>query len=318
MRRLVLPVLVLPLLLAGCVQITPSSGLHDGQAVTVKVSQFPGGKRVWLSQCAPGQKASPTTGCAGSLTNQPSLVLDHGGNGSRSFVVRSTVGGHTCGSACSVVATDGHSVQTATLGFAAAPGTLRIGNGLGHRAVDVYNDGAKVGTVPDIGSAPAVPTSSGTHAVALRAAGAPTNATPLAAGTATVQSGTETSSVGRNTTTGTAVTSTLKPADPGPGQLRVRWVNTMPVPITVQLATVPGPTIAPGQSADMTVNGQAGVPDGDDNWGAEYAPTPPSTDRCGFGNAGGPTRGHAYVITVTYARNLAGGGCPWSPYDVVS
>lgn len=315
MRRFVLPVLVLPLVLVGCVRVTPSSSLADGQSVSVAVSQFAAGARVWLSQCAPHQVPSPTTGCSASLAGQPSLVLDKTGNGSRSFVVRSTVNGTACAAACSIVATDGHRVQTATIGFRSTPGSLRIGNGLGHQAVDVYSDGAKVGTVPDIGSASSIPASAGTHAVALRAAGAPASATPLAAGTATVQSGTETSSVGRYGTNGNGITSTYRPAAPAAGMLRVRWVNTMPVPITVTLAGVNGPTLAPGQSADMTVPGQAGVPDGNDNWTVDYASTPPGASRCGLGNAGGLVRGNAYVLTVTSAPES--GVCPWSAYDVI-
>lgn len=302
--------------LTGCVLITPNTGLADGQVVSVAVSQFTPGSRVWLSECAPSQVPNAGTGCSSSLSGEPSVVVDRNGNGTVPFAVRRTVGGVACGPYCTVVATDAHRLQTASIGFS-GPGQLAIGNGLAARPVDLYSDGQKIGTVESIGSAPAVTLPAGTHQVALRTAGAAPTSTPLAAGVAQVASGARTSSVGRLTVGSTAVTSTEAPPPPPAGMLRVRWVNESTTPLTVILAGHPGPTLAPGQSTDITEPGDPNVPPGDDNFAAEYPSPIPGQPTCGMGDAGGLGRGVGEVVTLTYQPDLPSNReCPHN-FDMV-
>jgi|SRR5579863_1703287 len=67
--------------------VTPSQRLHDGQVVTVRVSGFGNGQKVWVSECASAAVASDA-GCGPQLPQQTLLVTNPRGTGSVDFEVR--------------------------------------------------------------------------------------------------------------------------------------------------------------------------------------------------------------------------------------
>jgi len=108
------------------VVITPATGLHDGETVTVSVTGFGAGGKVWLSECALAADAT-SLGCGDQLAAQTFLVTGDDRAGSTSFVVHVTASGRplggaeqTCRAQCVLVATigDSYAFQIAPLVFA--------------------------------------------------------------------------------------------------------------------------------------------------------------------------------------------------------
>jgi Neocarzinostatin family len=106
--------------------VTPATGLHNGETVTVSVTGFDVGGKVWLSECASAGDATDV-GCGSGLASQTFLVTDDSRTGSTPFVVQATasdrsVGGaeHICRDQCVLVATvgGGFAFQIAPLSFA--------------------------------------------------------------------------------------------------------------------------------------------------------------------------------------------------------
>ena len=109
------------------VTITPSSELHDGQAVRVQVTGFGVGGKVWLSECASAAVVTEL-GCGAELAAQTLLVTDDSRAGGASFVVRSRASNGVlpgpdvaCADQCVIVATQGPG-----FGHAIAPIAFRV------------------------------------------------------------------------------------------------------------------------------------------------------------------------------------------------
>ena len=109
------------------VTVTPSQGLRDGQAVTVTVTGFGGGRKIFLSECSTTAAANPE-GCGAQLAAQPFIAADDRGDGTTSFVVHTagyakpynTAATVTCHTDCVLMATTniaGERLAYATLGF---------------------------------------------------------------------------------------------------------------------------------------------------------------------------------------------------------
>jgi hypothetical protein len=98
--------------------VHPASGLRDGENVKVAVRGFNPGTKVYLSQCAPGQRPSAQAGCGQQLAAEPLTFTD--GSGSRAgtpFRVHATVHGQACEDACRIAASDGRHVAAAKIAF---------------------------------------------------------------------------------------------------------------------------------------------------------------------------------------------------------
>jgi hypothetical protein len=98
------------------VLVTPSNGLRDGERVTVRLSGFPSGEKVFLSECARRREAN-SVGCGEELAAQTFGFTGVEGRAAMSFTVmaHAAIGPITrngkphrqlCG-ACVLVATDG-------------------------------------------------------------------------------------------------------------------------------------------------------------------------------------------------------------------
>lgn len=95
-------------------KVQPSVDLHDGDSVSVTVSGFPPGAKVFLSQCARAVDVT-SQGCGDQLAGQPFLVVDDSGAGRGDFRVRSqafsrpndVTDSAVCTEACVLVATAG-------------------------------------------------------------------------------------------------------------------------------------------------------------------------------------------------------------------
>jgi hypothetical protein len=70
------------------VLVTPSAGLHDGERVTVRVSGFPSGEKIFLSECARGSEASGV-GCGTELAAQTFGFTSSAGRATVTFTVMS-------------------------------------------------------------------------------------------------------------------------------------------------------------------------------------------------------------------------------------
>ena len=304
----------LPALLTGCLSVSPSGALTDGQRVTVQVSQFPAGARVWLSECAPGQLPTAATGCTSTLHGQPSALLARSGNGSVSYPVRASVNGQTCAGYCTLAATDGRRVQTVAISFSRT-GTLSVGNGFRAVPVDVYSDGRKLVTLSSTSGSEAsaqIQVTPGVHLLAFRRAGSPAGSAPLTSAAVTVPAGQDVFAVAHHLSSATSagVTAVIAPAPPAANQLRIRFVNVTPATLTGAVDGTVGSAMAPGHSTDVTVVGPANIPAGNDSYSVGY-PASPSTDgTCGVGNSGGLSRGHSYVIVAVNDPGQGYSTCP--------
>ena len=69
--------------------VVPSSGLQDGQQVTVTVKGFPPSRRFFLSECSASVEANDV-GCGQQLAAQPVGLTDGNGSGSTSFSVQAS------------------------------------------------------------------------------------------------------------------------------------------------------------------------------------------------------------------------------------
>ena len=96
------------------VTMTPSDGLRNGQRVTVRVTGFAAGGKVFLSECATSAAANPA-GCGLQLAAQPFLVTGNNRAGSATFTVSdraparpySSAATRRCTGRCVIVATLG-------------------------------------------------------------------------------------------------------------------------------------------------------------------------------------------------------------------
>ena len=96
------------------VSVSPSTGLVDGQVVTVHVTGFGVGGKVFLSECSSAQAAT-SLGCGAELAAQTLLVTDDSRQGSATFTVTAHAsagpvpadGVQTCSTDCVIVATLG-------------------------------------------------------------------------------------------------------------------------------------------------------------------------------------------------------------------
>ncbi len=96
------------------VHVSPSTGLHDGQTVTVTVTGFGVGAKVWLSECASASDVSGE-GCGAQLAAQTLLATGDDRSGSTTFVVHRMAATEavqaaptaTCTNDCVIVATQG-------------------------------------------------------------------------------------------------------------------------------------------------------------------------------------------------------------------
>ena len=99
---------------SAAVQVIPGQNLVDGQRVTVQVLGFPGGSKVYLSECGSTRDAN-AAGCGEQLAAQPFIETDPSGSGRTTFTVsnRAFVNDYDiavsvlCTVQCSMVATTG-------------------------------------------------------------------------------------------------------------------------------------------------------------------------------------------------------------------
>ena len=96
------------------VTVTPSTGLRNGQPVTVRVTGFAAGGKVFLSECATSAAANPA-GCGPQLAAQPFLVTGNNRAGSGTFTVSARASARPYSSAATRRCADG-CVIVATLG----------------------------------------------------------------------------------------------------------------------------------------------------------------------------------------------------------
>ena len=100
------------------VHVSPSTGLHDGQTITVAVTGFGVGAKVWLSECASATDVSGE-GCGAQLAAQTLLATGDDRSGSTTFVVHRDAATEavqaeptaTCTNDCVIVATQGDRVR---------------------------------------------------------------------------------------------------------------------------------------------------------------------------------------------------------------
>jgi len=96
------------------VSVTPSRSLRNGQRITVQVSGFAEGGKVFLSECATSAAANPG-GCGPQLAAQPFFLTGNNRAGSATFTVSDRASAkaysvaHTleCADRCVIVATLG-------------------------------------------------------------------------------------------------------------------------------------------------------------------------------------------------------------------
>jgi hypothetical protein len=103
--------------------VTPATGLVDGQQVTVTVTGFGIGGKVWLAECAsPNDASVDGPGCAPPpLPSQPFLVTDDKRASAGAFIVQKRTGVTSeyannlrpCAPTCVVVAVQGVGVNGA-------------------------------------------------------------------------------------------------------------------------------------------------------------------------------------------------------------
>ncbi len=110
------------------VVVTPSQGLTDGQTVSVRVTGFGVGGKVWLSECASVADASDL-GCGAQLATQTLLATDDARAGQATFTVQVHAPSRPvvatpavpCSGQCVIMATVGsdYAYRVAPISFAA-------------------------------------------------------------------------------------------------------------------------------------------------------------------------------------------------------
>jgi hypothetical protein len=85
--------------------VRPSSGLHNGQRVTVSAEGFWPGAKLFFSECPPGQRPSRATGCGDQAATEAFTITDDTGDvrGYR-LKVAATVNGKPCQPRCVLAA----------------------------------------------------------------------------------------------------------------------------------------------------------------------------------------------------------------------
>lgn len=96
------------------VTITPSTGLRNGQRVTVRVTGL-ASQKVFFSECSTMAAANPA-GCGPQLAAQPFLVTGDNGRGSTTFAVSDRASAKPY-SPAQTVKCENHCVIVATLGL---------------------------------------------------------------------------------------------------------------------------------------------------------------------------------------------------------
>lgn len=98
---------------AALVRVSPTRHLHDGERIHVTIRAFPGGSKVYISQCADRRDASKL-GCGAELASQEVIYTHRHGSGSGNFTVHrmAFAGGPSseavrCWDQCVLVATAG-------------------------------------------------------------------------------------------------------------------------------------------------------------------------------------------------------------------
>lgn len=312
---LLLAPLVLAVSLVGCIAVSPSSPLTNGQVVSVSLGGFLPNATVWLSECGPGQVPSPSHGCTASVSTQQAVRLGSGGSGVAKFRVSSTVGGLACAGYCTINATNGIHVQQVPISFL-KEGSFAIAAGFDTKAFSVFVGHELAPRLNNTNTLPSANVNPGTYKFDFYdlAAGIPPGSTPTISTNLTVSPGKGNTAVLYplpNNRVG--LVQTPVPAPPAAGQVRVTFVNETPVTVTPELGTVTGTPLATGKSVTLTLTGPTNVPNGDDSYTLTYpqlsGPTP-----CGTGDAGGIFfRGHGYVFTIV-APEPPNNGVPACPY----
>ncbi len=309
---------LLPLLLTGCLFVSPSGPYTNGQVVNLSITQFAPGATVWLSECGPGQSPAPATGCQPSLTGQPSVRLDSRGSGAAHYAVRSVVNGIGCAGYCTIVATDGKRVQTVPISFM-RQGSLAIASGFATMPLNVYIGRFLYQTTLS-NPVPLVVVNPDTYKIDFYRNNDLPGSKPPATTTVNLPSGKGVAVVAfPKAGNAIGVVQTPVPAPPAATQLRVTFVNELQVTATPKLGTVAGPALAPGRSFTMTIAGRSNVPNGDDSWEVTYPRSQPGGGApCGAGNAGGLFyRGHSYVLTIVADGSPNPGFCPFTAQGVI-
>ena len=308
---------LLPLLLAGCLSVSPAGPYANGQSVNVSIFQFPAGATVWLSECGPGQSPALATGCLSSRTGQPSVRLDSRGSGSAHYRVSSVVNGIACAGYCTIVATDGRHVQTVPISFM-RQGSLAIASGFATLPLNVYIGRFLYQTTLS-NPVPLVVVNPDTYKIDFYRNSDLPGSKPPATTTVNLPSGKGVSVVAfPQSGNRIGVVQTPVPPPPAAARLRVTFVNEMQVTATPKLDNVAGPALAPGRSVTLTVTPPANVPNGNDSWQVSYPRKAPGGTACGAGNAGGLfSRGHGYVLTIVAQQPGSGGACPFTPEAVI-
>jgi hypothetical protein len=314
-----LPFAFAPLLLAGCLAVGPAGPYTNGQTVDVSILGFAPNATVWLSECGPGQRPSPSRGCTASLADQQAVHLGSSGSGSAKFRVASSVGGLNCAGYCTVNATNGIHVQQVPISFL-KQGSFSLAAGFDNKSFTI-NIGHTLAThVSNHNGLPVADVNPGTYKVDFldEAAGIPPGGTPTISANVTVSPGKGTTAVifplaGNRV----GLVQTEVPAPPAADKVRVTFVNETPVTVTPTLGTVTGTPLATGKSVTLTLTGPNNVPDGDDSWALAYPPASGSTP-CGTSDAGGFFhRGHGYVFTIVAPEPHGTGVCPYTLEPVV-
>ena len=314
MRRW-LPLLVAPLLLAGCLFVSPTSPLTNGQTVSVSLGGFLPNATVWLSECGPGQVPSPSRGCTASLSTQQAVHLGSSGSGTAKFRVFSAVGGLACAGYCTVNATNGIHVQQVPISFL-KQGSFAIAAGFDTKSFSVFVGHELTPRLNNASTLPSANVNPGTYTFDFfdNAAGIPPGGTPTVSTNLTVSPGKGNTAVLfplPNNRVG--LVQTPVPAPPAANRVRVTFVNETPVTVTRTLGTVTGTPLATGKSVTLTLTAPNNVPNGDDSWGLSY-PQLSGTTPCSTGDAGGYFfRGHGYVFTIV-APEPPNNGVPACPY----
>jgi hypothetical protein len=319
MLRRWLPFAFAPLLLAGCLAVGPAGPYQNGQVVDVSILGFAPNATVWLSECGPGQPPSPSHGCTPSVAQQQVVHLGSSGSGSAKFRVASTEGGLACAGYCTINATNGQHVQQVPISFL-KQGSFAIAAGFDNKTFSVFVGHELTSRLDNADRLPIGVVNPQVYkfdffdnSAAIPPGGKPTisayvNVTP-GKGTTAVLFPLAGNHVG--------LVQTEVPAPPGPGRVRVTFVNEAPVPVTPTLGTVTGTPLASGRSETLTLTGPGNVPDGDDSWALSYAQRSGPT-ACGTGDAGGFfNRGHGYVFTIVAPEPGGTGACPYTLEPVV-
>jgi hypothetical protein len=99
-------------------RVRPMTGLRNGQRITVDVTRFLPGEKVWFSECAPGQRPTLFAGCGDQAADELFAVTDDRGSrqGTR-FRVAFNVRGRPCRPSCVIAAIGDRELATVRIRF---------------------------------------------------------------------------------------------------------------------------------------------------------------------------------------------------------